>query len=156
MDIIKSEIYIYSIKLLSKQDYSIFKFQNKLRTKKFSLEEIETVTDKLIALRYLNEAQYTSAKIKQLIKKAYSNNYIQLKLDSEFLNATENDVNGLREEVGISEESQIKDLLDLKMRGISIPVSFEAKMKLKSQISNYIARKGYPYDDIQDLMSNLF
>jgi regulatory protein len=146
--------YNYAIFLLSKRDYSIYKMRMKLRSREYETEEIEETINKLIEQNYLREEEYKRMRIKTLLIKGYSNSYILRKLDQEKLETNNEAINALRESEHLDKEECINYLVEKKLRGKDIPTEFEPKMKLKNKIMNFLASKGYNYQEAKEAISN--
>lgn len=141
--------YNYCIRLLSKRDYSVYKIKRKLNERKYDIDVIESVVEKLLEQNYLREDEFKRQKIKQHLYKGYSNSYIQNKLSStEKLTCTDEEIDRLREDMGHTSIDQINGLIDKKLRGNKSPNSFEEKMKLKKKLMSFLISKGHSYDQI--------
>lgn len=145
--------YNYAIFLLSKRDYSIHKMKQKLRSREYEQEEIDETIDKLVEQNYLREEEYKRMRIKTLLIKGYSNSYIIRKLDQEKLEANESEINNIREDQHLNKEECINYLVEKKLRGKVIPSDFEPKMKLRNKIMNFLASKGYNYQEAKEAIS---
>jgi regulatory protein len=150
------QAYDYSIRLLTKRDYSIHKLTQKLILKHFEQEHINEVIDKLIEKKYIREDEYAHSRAKQLIEKGYANNYIIQKLEHEFLPVNSIDFELLREELGQSSKFQLEQLIEKKLRFKSIPTDHDEKMKLKQKLTAYLGSKGYSYDEINTQLYESF
>lgn len=64
--------YQYSLKLLSRRDYSSFKLRKKLNEKKFEANQIEAALEALVDKKYINDQSYYERKARRLLKKNYS------------------------------------------------------------------------------------
>lgn len=148
------EAYNYCIFLLSKRDYSRYKIQQKLKSRKYSEENIKEVIQLLIDQNYLREEAYLRMRIKTLLYKGVSNYYIKQKLSEEKLTASDEQINSLREENNISKEDSLEYLLNKKLRGKEIPKEFEAKAKLKNKILRFLISKGHSYQDANQALSD--
>ncbi len=139
----------YSIRLLSLRDYSIHKMKQKLRERKFEADDITTVIEKLLDYNYIREEEFTRIRIKQLIVKGYANKYILQKIQYEKLEATDSDIDEIRDAQDLSSASQMNYLIEKKLRYKEIPTEFEDIMKLKNKITYFLVSKGYQYSEIQ-------
>jgi SOS response regulatory protein OraA/RecX len=144
--------YNYSIKLLSRMDYSIHKLTQKLKSKQYDEFHIADVIDKLIANKFINEAEYTRNKTTQLILKGFSNEMVLQKLEQSFLESSTAQIAMLRQESGSTELEMIKTLIDLKLKGTRIPTEALEHQKLKSKLVSFLAGKGYPYEEIESAL----
>ena len=146
----------YSIKLLSKRDYSRFKLKQKLSQRNFTEEEIEEAIERLINLNYLREEDYARIRIKALLLSGYSNEFIQNKLEVEELFISDQLINTVREDNGLLQESSLDQLIEKKMRSKRIPNEPEARLKLKNKLLNFLVSKGHDYYDIEDKVDSWF
>lgn len=150
------EAYNYSIFLLSKRDYSIYKMEQKLSSRKYDCEIIKDVINKLLELNYLREEEYKNSKIKSLLIKGYSNSFIIKKLEIEKLEATNEQIDQIRNNQSITSQDSLDYLVQKKLRGKVIPDNFDDKMKLKRKILNFLASKGYSYQEAKDSIDKNF
>ncbi|MEX0797823.1 MAG: regulatory protein RecX [Bacteriovoracaceae bacterium] len=148
--------YDYSIRLLSKRDYSRFKLKQKLLQRDYLEEDIDNALEQLTAQRYLREDEYKRHKIKSLIEKGYANQLIQLRLEKEELFADEPLIEQIRGENNSEANEIVERLIQKKLRGKLIPKEPEEKMKLKSKVLNFLVSKGHNYQTIKDQVSDYF
>jgi regulatory protein len=148
--------YNYSIRILSRKDYSIYKMQQKLKGRGHSKEVIDETVDKLVEQNYIRENEYKRIRIKTLLVKQYSNSYIIQKCAQEMLDITKDDIDIIRTEYSIHDNDTIKYLIEKKLRYKEIPTEWEPKMKLKNRIMNYLKTKGYSYELISKSISEFF
>lgn len=127
--------YQESIKLLAKRDYSVPKLTEKLKTKGFTLVEIEAVIQTLIEKRYLREDEYIRARVKAFIRKGYSKKHIELKLRQEGLNNTVEIINEQFNELGVSEKDQVERLIAKKRENDPL------------RLKRFLMSKGHFYED---------
>jgi regulatory protein len=147
-----NKAYNYSIYLLSRQDYSVFKITQKLRSKEYSEDEISQAIDKLKAQNYLREEEYIRSKIKSMLRKGYSNSYIQRKLSLEELTIDHILIDTLRDDCNLSPDEQISDLINKKLRNKEIPNNFPEMMKFKNKIISYLIARGFSYQDAKSAL----
>lgn len=145
--------YNYAIFILSKRDYSIHKMREKLTARKYEEEEINQTIDTLIEKNFLREEEYKRLRIKSLLMKNFSNSYIIRKMEQEHLSTSDDEINLVRQEQVISEENSLNGLIEKKLRGKIIPQDFEAKMKLKNKLMNFLGSKGYSYQEAKEAIS---
>jgi regulatory protein len=149
------EAYNYAIFLLSRRDYSIYKMRMKLRSRKYDEDVIDEVVKKLIDQNYLRENEYKKIRIKTLLLKGFSNSYIIRKLNQEMLETDNDQINSIREDQNIDAQESIEYLVQKKLRGKSIPKTFEEKIKLQKKILTFLCSKGYTYDQAQNAYTNV-
>lgn len=146
----------YAIRLLSLRDYSTYKMEQKLKSRKIPKEDIVKVVAKLIELNYLREDEYRRQRIKQLLVKGYSNSYIIHKLSQEFLTSTNDEIDEIRTLNDLSSEKKLQYLVEKKLRGKVIPSEYESKMKLKNKITRFLVSKGHSFSEINLALKNYF
>jgi SOS response regulatory protein OraA/RecX len=144
--------YNYSIKLLSRMDYSIHKLTQKLKSKNCDEFDIEDTIQKLIDNKFINESEYTRNKTKQFIMKGFSNEMVLQKLEQDFLQSSTAKIAQVREEQGVTELDMIKSLIDQKLKGKRIPNEPTEHLKLKSKLVSFLGSKGYPYEEIESAL----
>jgi len=146
----------YSIQILSKQDYSILKIEQKLVSRKYTSEEIKETIDYLISKKYLNEDEYKRGKIRNLLQKSFSNYYITQKLSYEHLSVDESEIDDLRVEYDINFDAQIHQLIQNKLKKTIIPTDHILKQKLKNKILSHLNSKGYTFEEIEYIFLGYF
>lgn len=148
------EAYNYCVFLLSKRDYSKYKIQQKLKSRKYSEDNIKEVIQLLVDQNYLREEAYLRMRIKTLLYKGVSNYYIKQKLSQEKLNASDEYIDALREENHMSKEDSLEYLLNKKLRGKEIPQEYEAKAKLKNNVLRFLISKGHSFQDANQALKD--
>lgn len=146
----------YAMRLLSQRDYSVFKMNAKLMSRGFDKASIEQTIDKLHSLNYLREKEYTKGRIKQLILKGYANSFILQKLLSENLEGEVSMIEEIRSAQDLGSDSQIKVLIEKKLRGKEIPIDYELKMKLKAKLTRFLVSKGFGFSEISQQLDVKF
>lgn len=141
--------YHFSIKLLSKKDYSIFKLKQKLVGQNFTEDEICETINRLQELNYLREEEFTQTRIKSLITRYYSNQYIQEKLLSEGLTSHDEMINSIRNEYDLNTDKVIQYLIQKKIGTKIISSDSEENYKIKNKVMSFLSSKGYGYDEIE-------
>lgn len=121
-------------------------------SRKYSTEEISETLNKLIDQNFIREEEYKRQRIKGLLLKGFASLYIIRKLEQENLNTSETEIDEVRAEQQIVKSECIEALIQKKMRGKVIPSNYESKMKLKSKIMNFLASKGYSYEQAQQAL----
>jgi regulatory protein len=134
------EAYSYIVKLLSSREYSEHKLREKLRTKKFPANEIDDALTEIKAKGYLREEVYTEGRVRGLMNKAYSPNYIRQKLAQEHLSVSEEEIQEIFQENHVSEEEQIERLVKKKL-GTKTNLDFDQQGK----ILRYLISKGHDF-----------
>ncbi len=142
----------YSIRILSLRDYSTHKMRQKLKEKGFEAEHSEQVIEKLLELNYLRDDEYARMRVKQLIIKGYANSYIIRKVNQEKLSITNEQIDLIRDEQNLGSDSQIRYLIEKKLRNKEVPTDYENKMKLKNKVISFLASKGYNYGQISSVI----
>lgn len=151
---INKEAYNYSIRLLSKRDYSRFKLRQKLLQRDHDEAEIEEVIQKLVDLKFLREEEYTRIRVKTLMLNGHANKVIQMRLEAEELFVDDEFIDGIRRDYSMESEDVVEALIQKKLRGKVIPEDFEAKMKLQNKLLSFLVSKGHHYQDIKDRVSH--
>lgn len=134
--------YQYSIKLLSKKDYSEFKLTQKLLKKNYDQFEVEEAIDILKEKRFLRDDIYSSDRAKSLIHKYYSNEYIIALLEKEHLKIDSHSIDELREEYSLTKDQVIKYLVQKKKN----------ESKNIQQIATYLSSKGFSFEDFESFI----
>lgn len=145
--------YNYSIKLLSKRDYSTFKLSKKLIQKNYEEDEIEDTIQKLIDLKYIREDEYRRSLIISLLRRSFESNYIIQKLYQEKLYTNDDEINEIKSEIGHDTNEQITKLIDYKIKCSKTPENEEDKFKLKTKIITFLASKGYEFESINHIVN---
>lgn len=77
--------YDYSIRLLSKRDYSRFKLKQKLILRGFEEEEVDHALEEVANKGFLREEEYMRIRVKTLLINGHANKIIQMRLEQEEL-----------------------------------------------------------------------
>lgn len=139
--------YLAAIRLLARQDYSEYKLRKKLKEKKFIEEDIDKTIQEVIELNYLQEHEYRKARIRGFLRKGLADSFIFQKLAQEFCTTTQDEIDTIREEIGLSEQDQIQELLEKKLRGQNME---DLPINEKAKVIRFLSSKGHRYN------SNLF
>lgn len=149
------DAYNYALYLISRQDYSVHKIKQKLKSKKYELPVIEETIQKLIEKNYLREAEYQRLFIRKWLRKGLADQSIIYKGQSEGLKIISSQIAEEREETHISSDSAVLELVNKKLRNQEIPTDREQKQKLFQKITRFLLSKGYSYDVIQKELKKL-
>ena len=160
MQIEEKIIYKYSIKLLTKKDYSRVKLKKKLLDKGHNEDETDAVLDLLIERKYLREDYYIEARVKGLIRKNYSKKFIQLKMRQEGLELSLETISSIYEMTQVTEENQIEQLINKKLDAYkeklkTIDDEHQLWITAKNKIINYLASKGHSYEKTEPVLNSL-
>ncbi len=136
----KHTCYLAAIRLLARQDYSEYKLRKKLKEKKFEADVIDHVITEIKDLNYLQEHEYRKARIRGFLRKGLSNYFIHQKLGQEFCETTDEEIESIRSEIEVTEEDQVKELIDKKLKGREMS---ELDQKEKAKIYRFLASKGH-------------
>lgn len=142
--------YTYLVKILSVRDYSEHKLREKLKERKYPADEIEDAISEMKSKGYLREEVYAAARIKALMQKGYSPDYIRQKLDQEHLSASEEEIAVVFTEYRTSPEEQIDRLVRKKMQGKT-----DFDYTEESKILRYLLSKGHDFGDAKKIMKNI-
>lgn len=148
--------YNYSIRLLSKRDYSIYKLTMKLRSQKFEQDVIESTIEQLIEKNFIQEDLYAQAKTKALLQRGYSSDYIKKRLQQEHLYINDETIEIVQSDFKLSFEATIIELIEKKLRGKSIPEDYQDRQKLKNQVMRFLISKGHSFSSIEGPISQYF
>jgi regulatory protein len=142
----------YFLFLLSKQDYSIFKLQQKAQQKQYPSEVIQQVIQEFLDKGYIRETIYAKSKTLAWYKKGISVSMIQRKLSMEkvFISAEEIK-NWLCENQCQDDAEMTQTLVAKKMKNIDFSsLSTEERLKIKDKALRYLVSKGHSFDVAKD------
>ena len=137
-----------AFKLLSFRMRSIAEMRKRLKEKSFSQIEINHVIDKLTKLNYLNDVEFGKAFVKEKIKnkkigpKAIKSELFPHQLSPDF-------VDELIESV--YKKYKINDLITFHLKRKKIKKNSQMNKSDLSRLNNYLLRKGFDWDNINDL-----
>ena len=137
-----------AFKLLSFRMRSIAEMRKRLNEKSFSQIEIDHVIDKLTKLNYLNDVEFGKAFVKEKIKnkkigpKAIKSELFPHQLSPDF-------VDELIESV--YKKYKINDLITFHLKRKKIKKNTQMNKSDLSRLNNYLLRKGFDWDNINDL-----
>lgn len=144
------QAYNYLIKILSARDYSEYKLREKLKAKKFPANEIDTAIEKIKTNGYLQEKNYTEARIKAFMNKGYSVHYIRQKMAQEKL-VVENDlIHDVFLEHKTDEAQQIERLARKKISTKESLTSLE-----EAKILRFLISKGHAYSLSKKILTSI-
>lgn len=146
----------YSIRLLSKRDYSKFKLRQKLSQKNYDELEIEDAIKSLEEKKLLREEEYLRIRVKTLLLNGHANQAILRRLESEELYPTDEFIDLIRTEYQLETNDVIASLIEKKMRSKTVPQDFESKMKLQNKLLNFLISKGHDYHDVKNRVKDYF
>lgn len=135
------------IRLLSIKDYSEHKLREKLRERDFPANEIEDAINQVKEQNYLREDLYAEARAKAFMNKGYSTNYIRQKLNQEHVAVTNEFISDIYDEHKYSEEDQIRELVQKKLRGKKIE-DYNHEVK----IIRFVLSKGHEMGSIKKVL----
>lgn len=141
------DLYNYSISYLRKYNKSILDYKNHLIKKKINKKLMFIVMERLINKGYLNDSRYTESVVRILIRQGYGKYYIENKLrfhgiQSDIISEIDYNDNYLI----FFNKIANKRLITYKKYSIN-----EQKIKL----SNYLKRRGYEFDLINEFIINI-
>ncbi len=142
------DCYLYSIKILTKKDYSIFKLKKKLKSKDFSEEKISTTIDYLVEKKFLRENEYIRMRAESLIKKSYSSTYIKQKLLHEELYIEEHEIDEIKVALGLDQQEIIKELIHKK--------TMSTNNCNRDKALRFLQSKGYSYEEVESCINDVF
>jgi len=141
----------YAMYLLAKKDRTKKEITIKLKDKGFDDEIIHSVMDKLEEYNYINDEAYCEKYINDKTKfSKYGVNKIKLKLyakgvDKEIIS---------KEIVKIDNDLELENALVLAQKKLS-SIKESDKYKIKAKLSNHLMTKGFSYDTIRKVFSQL-
>ncbi len=115
MEKIKSA-FDYSVRLLSKRDYSKFKLKQKLSQRGYEELEIEDAIQSLEEKNFLREEEYMRIRVKTLPYNGHANQAISRRLEAEELYPTEIFIDEIRKDYTLETHDVIQSLIEKKMR----------------------------------------
>ncbi len=136
--------YFYAIRLLTKQNYSVFKMREKLKSQKFDELSINKVIEVITDKGFLQEDEYIRSRVKTFMNKGFSPEAILYKLNEEHLNTSLDTVNNVFHEYQTCPTTQIRAILDKRIRTKTNNeiVDFNFRKKLL----RYVISKGHDLD----------
>ncbi len=135
------------IRLLSIRDYSEYKLREKLRERNFPANEIEDAINQVKEQNYLREDIYAEARAKAFMNKGYATNYIRQKLNQEHVTVSNEFISEIYDEHKYSEEDQIRELVQKKLRGKKIE-DYNQEVK----VIRFIPSKGHDMASIKKVL----
>jgi len=142
--------YLYAIGLLARRDYSEVKLRQKLRSRKYLIDEIDEALFSVKDKGYLKEENYIEARIKGFMHKNCSPFYIQAKLSEESLDVSLSTIYTIFEEYGVTPEKQIDILISKKLPTKSLDnLDYDEYDKIRTKVIRYILGKGHNLSDIK-------
>ncbi len=145
-----NKAYLYCLRLLGGQEYSVAKLRTKLKLKDFPEEEREEALQMIVEKGYLNEERYTELKIKSLALKGKSTRLINRALGEEGLKVSEAHIKEVLEEKGISEDEQLRELLRKKLRNHVPGQALDPAQRTK--IIRFALSRGHSYANIKKIL----
>ncbi len=151
-DELKVKGYNSALRLLGYRMRSCAEMKQRLAEKKYPKNIIDEIIDKLLKIRYLNDAEFANAfahdkvKSKKIGPMALRMEFIPHKIDPDILEKT---INAVYEKYPISD--LIKQLLDKK----KIKFGTKLDQKTKKRIQDLLGRKGFSWNDISSVFTEL-
>ena len=149
----KNSPYLQAIKLLTIKDYSRSKLTQKLLDRGFELEEINEAIEQLKAELLFKEELYTDSRVRGLINKGYSAQYIQSRLYQEDITISLDEIYAIFEELKTCERAQVEKLVQKKIRTLSPAKMEEDPFKVKQKILYFLGTKGHQGDTANSVTS---
>lgn len=151
-DELKVKIYNSALRLLGYRMRSCAEMKQRLMEKKYPINIISDVIDKLLNIKYLNDAEFAEAfahdkvKSKKIGPITLRMEFIPHRIESEIL---ENVIKKVYEQYPISD--LIKQLLDKK----KIQSGIKLELKTKKRIQDLLKRKGFSWNEISAVFTEL-
>lgn len=146
------EGYRYAIKLLTKRDYSKYKLKLKIMSRDIHEDVADEIVAILVEKNFLKEENYIESRVKSLMIKGYSKEYILEKLYSERLECSASSIDHLFKEYKFSTELQITHLLEKKLRGHAVKELIDFNFRKK--LLRYFVSKGHSVDNTNRVMED--
>jgi len=144
----------YTIRLLAKKDYSVFKMKQKLRDKGYDSETSKEVIDKLLDKNYLREDLYIEARIKGFIRKGHAANVILYRLSQEQCHTTQEYIEEIMNSLGLDPDLLLREVIEKKLR---LDGDFvKNKQKLREKVFRYCLTRGYSISDVSRLYNEIY
>lgn len=147
--------YDYSIRLLSKRDYSRYKLRVKLVQRGYEENEISEAIKFLEQKKFLREEEYLRIRVKSLLLNGHGNKTIRYRLEQEELYPDEEFIDNLRAENGLEAEAVLISLIEKKLRGKKVPLEEETRIKLESKILSHLVSKGHDYENAKSVLKGI-
>ena len=145
-----TKAYSYIVKLLSSRDYSEYKIREKLKLKEFPAIEIEDALNEIKSRGFLRETVYNESRIRSLMNKNYSPNYILQKLNQEHLDTNIEQIVDVFNENQVSSLDQIELLIKKKIQR-NTEFDFDGQNK----ILRYLLSKGHELDESRKCLNTI-
>jgi regulatory protein len=137
----------YFLFLLSKQDYSIHKLQQKAQQKQYSSEITQQVIQEFLEKGYIREAIYAKSKTLAWHRKGISLSMIQRKLAMEKVIVSLDDMRNWLSENQLDDADMTQSLVAKKLKNIDLSsLSTEERLKIKDKAMRYLVSKGHSFD----------
>jgi len=145
-----NKAYLYLVKILSSRDYSEHQLREKLRGKQYTPEEINCSINEIKARGFLREEAYSEIRIKGLMNRGYSPDYIQQKLAEEHLSVSTETIDTVFTEYRLTPEDQIDRLVRKKIQGKS-----DLDYDQQSKVLRYLLSKGHEFGNSKKILKNI-
>lgn len=145
-----TKAYSYIVKLLSSRDYSEYKIREKLKLKEFPAIEIEDALNEIKSRGFLRDTVYNESRIRSLMNKNYSPNYILQKLNQEHLDTNIEQIVDVFNENQVSSLDQIELLIKKKIQR-NTEFDFDGQNK----ILRYLLSKGHELDESRKCLNTI-
>ena len=151
-DELKNKAYNSALRLLGYRMRSCAEMKQRLAEKKYPKNIIDKIIDKLLKIEYINDTEFANAfahdkvKSKKIGPMVLRMEFIPHKIESEILEKT---IDAVYEKYPVSD--LIKQLLDKK----KIQFGTKLDQKTKKRIQDLLGRKGFSWDDISSVFTEL-
>jgi regulatory protein len=145
-----NKAYLYLVKIISGRDYSEHKLREKLSTKKYSANEIESAICEIKNRGFLREEIFAEARVKGFMERGYSPDYIRQRLAQEHLTVTDEEIEAVFTEHGLTTEDQIDRLVRKKIQGKT-----DFDYAGESKILRYLLSKGHDFGDSKKVLKSI-
>jgi len=146
-----NELYLYSIRILTRRDYSRHKLREKLLSRSDDLTEIENLLDLLVEKKYLQEEVYARQRIQYWLKAGNSISNILNKAKQEHLEISKDFILDISEDIQVNPDEKLKEIFEHKFARKLQEASFEEREKIKRRAFGYFQRRGFSSSSILEL-----
>ncbi len=134
--------YKSAIRFLSVREHAIQEITSKLTSRKYAIDIIDDVTERLIKQDYLNEQRYSDVYYRSRLNRGYGQKKISYELSGKGIKGSM-----IQASLEAIDEYEWLDAItkQISKKVTNVPVSFPDKMKLFSKLTN----RGYDLSEIK-------
>jgi regulatory protein len=139
---ISKNCYLRAIKLLSMREYSEKKLRTKLEHLEYQKEIIDLAVDELKAKNYLQDERFKEMKCRSLLRTGLGAEQIIPRLKEEGIVISRNEIDSMREDLGINVDDQVAQLIEQKLAKSTFK-KVKEEYKLVSKLYQHLISKGF-------------